>query len=118
MFGKPKYKNLAEAAVRNQAHKHNIKIENIKVMPNHIHALVQLPKGMTDSKAIQILKGGSARILFNRQPKLRMRYPRGHIWSRGYFSSTVGFTDMQTVSHYIENQEKAHLPFGQRTLFA
>src|SRR3989338_1013436 len=64
MFTKFKYKNLAEACIRKAASKHNIKIHIITIMPDHLHILVTLPKGMNDEKALQILKGGSEYSFF------------------------------------------------------
>ena len=58
MFSKFMYKNLCEACIRKVAKRHNIKILVMSVMPDHVHALVTLPKGMNDEKALQLLKGG------------------------------------------------------------
>ncbi|RLE38139.1 IS200/IS605 family transposase, partial [Candidatus Woesearchaeota archaeon] len=55
-----KYKNLCEACIRKAASRHNIKIHVLSVMPEHVHCLVTLPKGMNDEKAMQLLKGASA----------------------------------------------------------
>ena len=83
MFAKFKYKNLCEACVRKAAKRHNIKIHILRVMPDHLHTLVTLPKGMSDVKAMQLLKGCSSHTFFKNHPKARLRYPQGHLWSRG-----------------------------------
>ena len=68
MFVKLKYKNLCEASIRKAASRHNIKLHFISVMPDHLHLLATLPKGMTDEKAMQLLKGGSSLYLFQKPP--------------------------------------------------
>jgi len=41
------------------------------------------------------LKGRSAYELFKKHPNLRLRYPKGHFWSRGSFDRTIG-VDIET----------------------
>ena len=108
MFAKFEYKNLAEACVRKAASRHGIKIRVINVMPDHLHTLVTLPKGMTDEKAMQLLKGGSAYSFFKNHPKSRLRYPQGHLWSRGGSAVTVGYNQLSDTIKYILEQAKHH----------
>ena len=108
MMQKFENKNLVAAAIRKSAHEHRIKIHYLKVLPDHVHTLVTLPHGMTDSKAMQYLKGRSAYIIFRVKEKFRLRYPKGHFWSPGGFATTVGYNDLNSVIKYIENQEKHH----------
>ncbi len=58
MFAKFKYQHLCEASIRKAAKRHNIQIHVLRVMPDHLHTLVTLPKGMSDEKAMQLLKEG------------------------------------------------------------
>jgi putative transposase len=108
MMRKQGNKNLVEAAIRKAAHEHKILIHYIAVMPDHIHALISLPHGMTDSKAFQVLKGRSAYILFRVKEKFRLRYPRGHFWSPGGFAVTVGYNDLTSMIKYILGQAEHH----------
>ena len=108
MFGKFKQKNLLEAAIRKFSTKHKIKIHTISVMPDHVHLLVTLPHNITDSKALQLLKGGSAYIFLKNHQKSRLRLPRGHLWSAGGCAITVGYNEYSTVEKYIQNQETHH----------
>ena len=80
----------------------------MSVMPDHIHMVASLPKGMDDIKAIKLLKGASSRKLFQVKEKYALMYPRHHFWSRGYYSHTVGVTDLQTQVDYVRNQEAHH----------
>ena len=108
IFRKPKYKNLCEACLRKVAYRHNIKIHIVSVMPEHVHMLVTLPKGMSDSKVFQLLKGASAYYFFKNHTKARLRYPQGHLWSRGGCAVTVGYNQFNETEMYILNQAKHH----------
>lgn len=108
MFGKFKQKNLMEACIRNVAFNHKIKIHIIRVLPNHIHMMVTLPHNITDSKALMLLKGGSAYKFFKNHEKSRLRLPQGHLWSAGGCAVTVGYNEYATVERYILNQELHH----------
>jgi putative transposase len=108
MFSKFKYKNLAEACIRKAAHEHGIEIQEISVMPDHVHLIAKLPLTMAPSKAYQLLKGRSAYIFFRAHPKARLRYPRGHLWSRGKFAASIGYSDIPSTTEYIQHQEEHH----------
>ena len=101
-------KNLVAGSIRKAARAHNIKIHILNVLPEHVHLLVSLPKGMTDSRALMLLKGRSSYIIFCNRPHIRLRYPRGHFWSAGAFSVTVGYNDLDSMANYILNQEMHH----------
>jgi putative transposase len=108
MFSKFKQSHLVEACIRKVAHKHGIRIHILKIMPDHAHLLLSLPHNITDSKALQLLKGGSAFYFFRNHEKSRMRLPQGHLWSAGGCAVTVGYNEYSTVENYIQNQESHH----------
>lgn len=108
MFNKFKQKHLVEACIRKVCSKHNIKIYTISVMPEHVHMMVSLPHNITESRAMHLIKGGSAYLFFKNHPKSRLRLPQGHLWSAGGCATTVGYNDIDTVSNYIMNQEMHH----------
>src|SRR3989344_7126212 len=108
MFRKEEQKNLMSACIRRAASLHQIKIIVLSVMPEHIHCEVQVALSMSASMAVQILKGLSAKLFFEHNPKARKRYPKGHFWSRGKFAASVGFVQEEHVRNYILNQEAHH----------
>ncbi|MFH1586130.1 MAG: IS200/IS605 family transposase [archaeon] len=108
MFRKLKYKNLLEACVRRSASKNKIKIIELDVQPEHVHCVVEVSFTMSVSKTLQILKGGSSKLFFEFHEKARLRYPRGHLLSRGKFASTVGFVQLDVVKEYVRNQSIHH----------
>ena len=108
MFKQDKYKNLCESAIRQQADKHGIKIRELGIMPDHVHVSCELPLSMSQSKALQLLKGGSSYLLFRANKHFRLRYPRGHFWSPGAYAGSVGYNTVDTVDNYVKNQEDIH----------
>jgi putative transposase len=108
MMRKFENRSIVAACVRQAAFRHGMKIIVLAVMPDHIHMVVSLPKGMDDILAVKLLKGASSRKLFQVKTKYALRYPRHHFWSRGYYSHTAGITDLQTQVDYIRNQEAHH----------
>jgi len=100
--------NLVKAAIRKAAHEHKIKIYELEVPVDHVHTLISLPRGMSDAKAFQLLKGRSAYLIFRNKPKFRLRYPKGHFWARGGCAITVGYNDFNKTKNYIKNQLEHH----------
>jgi len=108
MFRKLKYKAICTHVIRNVAERHNIKILELAVQDDHVHTIAQLPPMMSQSQAMQLLKGGSAFEMFRLAPKFRLRYPRGSLWSRGNFKDSVGRIDVNTARNYVRNQDEVH----------
>ena len=81
------------------------KVLDLEVMPDHVHALLDIPPTKTISKLIGCLKGKIAHVLRNENPQLKTRLPS--VWTRSYFVSTVGAVTLEVVKRYIENQKNA-----------
>jgi len=113
MFGKEEYRNLVSACIRRAASLHQIEIMELNVQAEHIHCVVSFSFTFSTSKVLQILKGVSAKLFFSYHERARLRYPRGHLWSRGKFASSVGFVQLDVVQSYVRNQDSHH---GNRTL--
>ena len=108
MFRKQEYLKIAEACIRKSAFEHKIKIIKLSVMPEHVHCVVQISLSISASKCLQILKGRSSYLFFRYHEKARLRYPKSHLWGRGKFASSVGFTNLEVVNKYVENQIEHH----------
>jgi putative transposase len=114
MFSKEENKNLLSACIRRAASLHEIKIIELNVQPQHVHCVVLVKFSFSTSKVLQLLKGISSKLFFEHQEKARLRYPRGHLWSRGKFASSVGFVQLDVVRNYVRTQDEHHS--GNRTL--
>ena len=108
MMRKDKIKTYCKVAIEEACKRHKIAVEILKVMPEHAHMIVDVPRTMSDSQALQIIKGLSSYILFRICPNLRKRYPKGHFWTEGYFCEGVGQSDYAATYAYVENQEMHH----------
>ena len=108
MFAKFKYKSLCEACIRKVAFRNNARVIAISVMPDHVHMIVQTKQSTNIVELVRKLKGASAYLFFRNHVKARLRYPRGHLWSRGYFTATVGFADFESTLNYVLHQEECH----------
>jgi len=108
MLRQEKYKNACEDAIRKQADRHGITIRELFVMPEHVHISCELPPSMSQSKALQLLKGGSSYLLFRAQPKFRLRYPQGHFWNPGAYAGSAGYNTVTIIDNYVRNQQDLH----------
>jgi len=100
-----------------------------KVCVDHIHMYVAIPPKMCVSEFMSYLKGKSTLMLFDRHPEYRSKYGAylkdkstlmlfdrhpeyrskygdRHFWARGYYVSTVGNVNEETVRRYIQEQEE------------
>lgn len=109
MFTKFEYKNLAEACIRKACKQNKILLNALSVMPDHVHMIAALPTNLSLDKAIQLIKGYSSYIFFRNHPKARLRYPKGHLWSRGKFRSSIGYVSVPDSITYVLNQEETKL---------
>ncbi len=108
MFRKEEYKNLITACIRRAASLHQISMIEINVQNEHVHCVVCVSFTLCASRVLQLLKGISSKLFFEYHKKARLRYPNGHLWSRGKFAASVGFVQEEIVRNYILNQELHH----------
>ena len=107
MMRKEKLKVFCRVAIEEACKKHKIDVVIIKILDEHVHLIVDCPRTLSDAQLIQIIKGLSAYILFRICPDLRLRYPRGNFWNKGYFCQGCG-TDFDRALNYVQNQEMHH----------
>ena len=85
-----------------------MKVEIIEgeACPDHIHILVSIPPYMSIAQFVGTLKSKSALMLFDRHPEYRSKWGDRHFWARGYYVSTVGNVNEETILKYIQEQEE------------
>ena len=83
----------------------DVKILSIEIMPDHVHLFISFDPRLMLHKIIKILKGSSSRILREEFPSLKSRLPS--LWTRSYFSCSVGHIGEAAVRRYIEEQKNA-----------
>ena len=88
------------------AEANKIVIENMEVMPDHVHMLISFPPSKAPTSAIKALKGRSAYMFLKRHPEIRQsQYWGGHLWSPSYYMSTLGNMIKDVVERYINDQK-------------
>ena len=103
IFKREDIKTFCLIALHEAAKRNKIEILEIEVDIDHIHMVVSIPMTMSPSKALNLFKGFSAYLLFKLVPKLRFRYPRGHLWSKGKFMASVGHITLENAKKYLED---------------
>ncbi|MDC2828944.1 IS200/IS605 family transposase [Limosilactobacillus mucosae] len=84
----------------------NIAIEQMEVMPDHVHVLISFPPSKAPTSAIKALKGRSAFIFLKRHPEIRQsEYWGGHLWASSYYMSTFGSMSKEVAENFISNQK-------------
>ena len=76
------------------------------VCPDHVHMYLAIPPKLSVSEFMSYLKGKSTLMLFDRHPEYRAKKGDKHFWARGYYVSTVGNVNEETVRQYIKAQEE------------
>ena len=86
-----------------KAAKINVTIENIEIMPDHVHLFIKTTPVNSPHYIVQQLKGYTSRVLRQEFLSLRTRLPS--LWTRSYYVESVGHISEETVKQYIENQK-------------
>ena len=98
--------------LRQAAEQHGMDIQTIEVDADHVHIYIEIPPQLSVGKAVGLLKGNSARFMFQRFPYLKQILWAGHLWEASYFVRTVGEgVTAEMVRIYIEqHSEKGQNP--------
>jgi len=58
------------------------------------------------SEAVQILKGGTSRVIRQEFPDLEEFLWGDSFWADGYFAETIGNVDEEIIRKYIRDQQE------------
>ena len=75
----------------------------INGIEDHVHVLIGMSKTISLSKMVEAIKGSSSRLL-NAQKMIAKHFA----WQAGYGAFSVSESQISTLVHYIEEQEKHH----------
>lgn len=81
----------------------DISIEQMEIMPDHVHLFIKSPPVHAPHFIVQQLKGHTSHILRQEFQTLRTRVPT--LWTRNYYCESVGHISNDTVGRYIEEQK-------------
>lgn len=85
-----------------------IESEEINIQPEHVHMAVSFTLKYSISKVVQVIKSNTSKGLYDKFKFLQERYRTRHVWSIGYYVSTVGL-DEEEIKRYVKYQEKEDL---------
>ena len=71
---------------------------------DHVHMCVSIPPKISISSFMGYLKGKSTLMIYDRHPNMQSKWDKA-FWARGYFVSTIGNVNEETIKKYIREQE-------------
>lgn len=93
--------------IKNIAKDYRYSIKALEIMPDHIHLFVSTKPTVAPTDVVRTIKSITAIKLFEEFPELKKFYSRsGSLWSKGYFVSSVGNVNEETIKKYIEEQKQ------------
>lgn len=104
-FTTPELVNDMKTILEQLAKEKEIRIEEIEVMPDHVHLLIGFKPKHAPADIVKYLKGHSAKRFFEAHSEIRnQEFWGGHLWSHSYYMSTLGDMSREVVEKYIQNQ--------------
>ena len=87
---------LAQTAAR-----HHIELLAYGTMVDHVHLLIRLRKDQNLSTCMNLLKGVTARRIFQEMPYLKLDAHIDHFWQKRFGSKLVLPAALRIVKHYV-----------------
>ena len=84
---------------------YHIDIIEMKIMPDHVHMLIDASPKHSISSMMKGYKGVSARMLFMHHPEIKEKLCGGHLWQPSYFAGTVSERSEDMIREYIRKQK-------------
>ena len=87
-----------------KAVKLDVKIENMEVMPDHVHLFVNANPILPVHYIVNQFKGYFSVVLRKEFTQLKNQLPS--LWTHSYYCETIGHISEDTIKRYIEDQKK------------
>ena len=87
-----------------EAKQMNVDIKTLEIMPDHVHMFIEFDPRLMLHKVVKQFKGKSSHILREEFPFLKSSMPS--LWTRSYFSCSVGHINVDSITKYIESQKR------------
>jgi len=94
------------------ARENKIKLLSAGGVDDHVHLLISMPSTISISKAMQLIKGGSSKWIHETFPKSHM-----FAWQEGYGAFSIGISDIERTTEYINHQAEHHGKMDFKTEF-
>ena len=77
-----------------------------EIMPDHVHLFITAHPKHAPATMVKILKGITAKKLFESFPHLRQLLWKGHLWNPSYYVGTCGDVTKDVIRNYINTQKE------------
>ena len=94
------------------ARENKIKLLAAGGVDDHVHLLISMPSTISISKAMQLIKGGSSKWIHETFPEHRL-----FEWQQGYGAFSIGVSDIERTTEYINHQAEHHSKMDFKTEF-
>ena len=82
-------------------------ISALSIQDDHVHIIIQTPPKDSVAEVVQILEGGTSRVIRKEFPDLEEFLWGDSFWADGYFAESVGKVDEEVVKRYIRSQSSS-----------
>jgi len=89
------------------AQERGILLQAQEIMPDHVHLFITAHPKHAPATLVKIMKGVTAKKLFEEFPHLRHPLWKGHLWNPSYYVGTCGDVTNEIIQKYIESQKEA-----------
>lgn len=89
--------------IREVAIKCKSEIQEMEVMPDHVHLVIEVDPQYGIHRLVKQMKGESSHTLRQEYKHLRTKIPT--LWTNSYFVATVGGAPLAVLKQYVENQK-------------
>ncbi len=81
--------------LRQACQEYQAEVEELEVMPDHVHLLVSVDPQFGIHRLVKLLKGRSSRFLRQEFPALKWKVPS--LWTNSYFVGTTGGAPLSII---------------------
>lgn len=78
----------------------------MSIQDDHVHVMIQVKPSDSVASVVQILKGGTSKVIRKEFPELEEFLWGDSFWADGYFAESVGQVDEEVVRKYIRLQQR------------
>jgi len=108
----PYIKQEMKRIIRTIAHWKGFILIQWHIGAEHVHLYIIIPPKYSVAYAVCVLKSKTSGWI----KKKTNKFPKGSLWCRGYFVSTVGINEEQ-IRNYIKTQDAQRIDSNQQNLF-
>ena len=91
--------------LKETANEKGIRLLEVEAAIDHVHILLELSADESLSRVMNLLKGVTARRIFQHYPELKLDSGVNHLWQKRYGYKPVPEAALQTVRKYIQTQK-------------